>query len=52
MLRKNLLFFIDETHIRKGSYLDLTALDHLNTTFIDRDNGMKEGGGKLIIISQ
>ena len=30
----------------------MTALDHLNTTFIDRDNGMKEGGGKLIIISQ
>ena len=39
-------------HIRNGSYLDLSALGHLNKTFIDWDNGMKEGGGKLIVISQ
>ena len=37
------------THIRKGSNL---AWEHLNTIFIDQDNGMKEGGGKLIAISQ
>ena len=38
------LVFIDETHLRKGNNVDLSAFAPWSPIFLERDFGMKMGG--------
>ena len=46
------LVFIDETHLRKGNNVDLSVFSPYTPIFLERDFGMKMGGGKMILHSE
>ena len=46
------LFFIDETHLRKENNVDLSAFAAWTPIFLEKDFGMKMGGGKMILRSE
>ena len=45
------LLMIDETHFKKDSNIDLTAFSNYSPIFIERNFGLKQGGGKMILFS-
>ena len=45
------LVFIDETHLRKGTNVDMSVFAPWSPIFTERDFNMKTGGGKLILKS-
>lgn len=46
------LVFIDETHLRKGNNVDLSVFAPYTPIFLEREFGMKMGGGKMILRSE
>ena len=45
------VLFIDETHLKKGTNEDMTLLDKWTPTYLERDFGLKNGGGKIVLKS-
>ena len=45
------LLMVDETHFKKDSNIDLSAFSNYSPIFIERDVGVKQGGGKMILFS-
>ena len=42
----NWMLFIDEIHLKKGTNEDLSLLNKWTPTYLEREFGMKNGGGK------
>ena len=45
------LLMVDETHFKKDSNVDLSAFSNYSPIFIERDFGLKQGGWKMILLS-